>query len=195
MNTSTTYLPNVAALIASRKTILPKRLSAPGPTEEEVHILFEAAACAPDHGQRLPWRFIIVRDESRTKLAEVFKSNLLERDPLANESELSIAYSKAFRAPFLALCVSKTGHHDDEINPAERLISLGCAIQNILLTATELKYGSSLTSGKSLQSASLRNLFTLTHDENAVCFLNIGTIQSVPGTKTRPIVEKFLSMM
>ena len=49
-----------AALIQSRQTILPKRLGGPGPSAAELAQILQAAAHAPDHGQLLPWRFILV---------------------------------------------------------------------------------------------------------------------------------------
>eukprot|EP01035_Chromulina_nebulosa_P010631 gene10631-14270_t len=72
-----------AALIQSRQTILPKRLGAPGPNAAELAQILQAAAHAPDHGQLVPWRFVLVPDASRPRLAGVFAQALLERDPAA----------------------------------------------------------------------------------------------------------------
>jgi len=43
-------------LMASRQTVLPKRLVAPGPDAAELAQLFQAAAAAPDHDLINPWR-------------------------------------------------------------------------------------------------------------------------------------------
>ena len=61
-----------AELIHSRQTTLPKRLLAPGPSEKELQAILGAASSAPDHGQLLPWRFIMVADSARARLAEAF---------------------------------------------------------------------------------------------------------------------------
>ena len=37
-------------LITTRRSILPKRLFEPGPNDEELELIFSAAASAPDHG-------------------------------------------------------------------------------------------------------------------------------------------------
>ena len=54
-----------AALMQTRQTILPKRLMAPGPDAEQLALILGAAASAPDHGQLLPWRFVLVPQASR----------------------------------------------------------------------------------------------------------------------------------
>ena len=43
-----------AALMQSRQTTLPKRLTAPGPDAAQLELILTAAASAPDHGQLLP---------------------------------------------------------------------------------------------------------------------------------------------
>ena len=59
-------------LMAARRTILPKRLVAPGPDAAQLHQLFTAAATAPDHDQVQPWRFVVIPDSARANLADVF---------------------------------------------------------------------------------------------------------------------------
>ena len=68
----------------------------------------------------------------------------------------------------------------------ERTVATGCAIQNMLLMATALGYGSALTSGKALKSAHLRTLFGLKDGEHALCFLSIGTAGASKGHRLRP---------
>jgi len=47
-------------LLQSRQTILPKRLGSPGPDAEQLLLILDAAAHAPDHGQLLDWRFVVI---------------------------------------------------------------------------------------------------------------------------------------
>ena len=136
-----------AALIQSRQTILPKRLGGPGPSAAELAQILQAAAHAPDHGQLLPWRFILVPQAARPPLADVFAQALLERDPAATAEQAEQAREKAYRSPVLLLAVVDAERGDAEIDLAERTVSAGCAVQNMLLMATAQGYGSALTSG------------------------------------------------
>ena len=98
-------------------------------------------------------------------------------DKLTPEQQAQ-AREKAFRAPLLLLAVVRLRDEDAEIEPHERIVSAGCALQNVLLMAHALGFGGALTSGKALASAPLRRLFDLHDDEQALCFVNIGTVVS-----------------
>ena len=192
----TEELASVAALLMeSRHTVLPKRLIEPGPNKAQVEMIFQSASTAPDHGQLHPWRFIVVPATERQNLAEAFASALIERDSSANDEEVSRAREKAYRAPLLVLLVVDAQSGDQSINLNERLISAGCALQNMLLIATAQGYGSALTSGKAMESHSLRSLFELTEHEVAVCFMSIGTAQSRKMTGNRLGVVDFVTTL
>ena len=184
-----------AALIQSRQTILPKRLGAPGPNVAELAAILQSAAHAPDHGQLTPWRFVLVPDTSRTLLADVFAEALLERDPDAAPEQLEQAREKAYRSPVLLLAIVDGERGDADIELAERMVSAGCAIQNMLLMATAQGYGSALTSGKALKASRLRALFRLAPGEQALCFVSIGTVVSRKGARLRPTASSYVSTL
>ena len=116
------------ALIHGRRTVLPKRLAAPGPDATQLQRILGAAAAAPDHGELIPWRFVIIPDDARSSLADAFAASLRERDAQATEEQLTQARDKAFRSPLLLLAVATMGEPADDIPPTERLLSAGCAI-------------------------------------------------------------------
>lgn len=188
------YAELTATLIHTRQQLAPKRLFAPGPNAAQIHAYFQAAAAAPDHGQILPWRFIVVPAGSRAALGAVFAQALQERDPSASDKELGEARDKAHRAPFVALAVIR-GAPDDhpQIPLQERLISLGCAIQNMLLSAHADGFGSGLVSGQAMQTGGLRHLFALHESEQAVCFVAIGTVDRRKPIRARPDPSSFVS--
>lgn len=195
------------ALIHSRQNISPRRLADPGPTASEMDELLSAAAAAPDHGELVPWRFVIVPATQRWRLAEVFGHALVDRDPAATAEQIANAREKAYRAPRVMLAIARlVGSLDQErahgaatvkahlIGDAERLVSMGCAIQNILLCAHSMGYGAGLTSGQAMASARLRALFGLADHEQAVCWINIGTVTKRKVTsRLRPLPGEFCS--
>lgn len=184
-----------ATLIQSRQTILPKRLGGPGPSAGELAQILQAAAHAPDHGQLVPWRFVLVPQAAREALAEVFAQALHERDAAATPEQAAQARDKAYRAPVLMLAVVDAQRGDADIDLAERLVSAGCAVQNMLLMATAQGYGSALTSGKALKAPALRALFRLAECEHALCFISIGTVQSRKSARARPAARSYVSTL
>jgi nitroreductase len=201
------------ALIHSRHNVSPRWLDEPGPSEQQCQDILGAAAAAPDHGRLMPWRFVIVPKHRRELLAEVFGLALLDRDPDATQDQLDSAREKAHRAPFLMLAIARlagsdtqvgetepadAGHgvpNETQIGDAERLVSFGCAIQNILLSAHGAGFGTGLTSGQAMTSPRLRILFGLSESEQAVCCINIGTARKRKPAHLRPGTASFVSSL
>ena len=181
-------------LIHGRAHISPKRLGNPGPTLAQKETILLAANAAPDHGRMLPWRFIEIQESSRASLGKAFKQSLLDRDPDATDIQQQEAYEKAFRGPLLLLAIANYQDPNDDISKQEKLISLGCAIQNILLSAYAYGFGSGLSSGRALQSDHIRSLFKLTKDEEPICFITIGTVQKNKPGRIRPSLSEYHSI-
>lgn len=165
-------------LIASRRNVSPKRLIEPGPTAEQLHALLSLAAAAPDHGGLTPWRFIAVPVTQRHRLAEVFALALVDRDPSASPAQLEAAREKAYRAPMLLIAVACLGPRVPDIPAPERIISMGAAIQNLLLGAHAMGFGAGLTSGRAMNSPRLHDLCGLGEGDSPVCCVNIGTVSA-----------------
>ena len=199
------------AVIHSRRNVSPRRLDEPGPSAQQLHDILGAAAAAPDHGQLVPWRFVIVPKALRERLAQVFGLALVDRDQNATPEQIENAREKAHRAPFLMLAIARLTGRDEqartaamhgaqrhesteaEVNDAERLVSFGCAIQNIVLSAHAAGFGTGLTSGQALASPRLIELFGLRENEQAVCCINIGTVTKHKPVRLRPVVSDYVS--
>lgn len=182
-----------AELLHARRTVLPERLGAPGPERSEFEKILGAAAFAPDHGGLVPWRFVVVPARQRERLGRVFAQALRERDANATPEQCGDAREAAFQAPLLMLAIVRLGPGHEEIPAFERLLSAGCAIENLLLTATVLGYGSALTTGEPLRCAGLRPLFGLDAHEEPLCFVSIGTVLAHRRGPDRPSLDRYVS--
>ncbi len=182
-------------LLHSRRSTLPKRLTGPGPDDAQRQAILRAAAAAPDHDQLLPWRFIEVAPSRRQDLGLAFAQALLERDPQASPEQIAQAREKADRSPWLMLAIARLEDEQPDVPAHDRLVSAGAAVQNMLLMATALGFGSSLTSGKAMASDALRRLFGLKPGEHALCFVNIGNISSERRPRPRPDVATYWSRL
>lgn len=182
-------------LIHGRAHISPKRLGNPGPSQTQKESILLAANAAPDHGRMVPWRFIEIQEGSRSLLGEVFRQCLLDRDQEATSVQQQEALDKASRGPLLLLAVANYKDSSEDISRQEKLISLGCAIQNILLSAYAFGFGSGLSSGRALQSNRIRALFQLADDEEPICFITIGTVLKNKPGRIRPSLSEYHSIL
>lgn len=181
-------------LVTSRQNVSPKRLVEPGPSPRELDALLGLAAAAPDHGLLTPWRFIRVPAEQRHRLAKVFALALIDRDPGATLAQIEAAREKAHRAPLLLVAVACLGAREPNTPTLERMVSMGAAIQNLLLGAHAMGFGAGLTSGQAMASKRLQDLCGLAEGEAAVCCINIGTVSKrKSAARVRPVPAVFLS--
>jgi nitroreductase len=181
-------------LIHSRQHVSPKRLIDPGPSPFQKLEILNAAGAAPDHGKITPWHFYEVSFKSRNLLGDLFADALIARDPSATLTQVDEAKQKAFRGPLLLLATVNLNNELDNIPEQEKIISAGCAIQNVLLMANALGFGSGLSSGKALYSQKMRELFLLKDKEQPLCFITIGTISTHKPNKDRPDVSSYTSI-
>ena len=188
-------LDTALTLIHTRQHVSPKRLGDPGPDRGQVETILGAAGAAPDHGRLTPWRLIIIPPERRHLLGVAFAEALVARDAEATEVQKEEARSKAFRGPFLALMVVRLDPELGATHPQERIVSAGCAIQNMLLTAHAMGFGAGLSSGRALYSRQMRSLFALSAHEQPLCFLSVGTVTKGKSPRPRPAAASYTSTL
>lgn len=182
-------------LVAARRNFTLRRLHAPGPDRETLDRLVEAAAHAPDHGLLRPWRFVLIPQARRGDLGEVFAAALAERDPGCDEEALATARDKAFRAPCLLVAVLRDAAEAKTIPVTEKLVSLGCALQNLLLAAGAAGFATGLASGAAMDAPGMRRLLRLAPHERAICFIGIGTAATEKPPRPRPDAADYLSII
>jgi nitroreductase len=194
-STDQEVLDAALTLIHSRQHISPKRLGGPGPDLAQIEKILGAAGAAPDHGRLTPWRLIIIPPERRHLLGKAFAEALVERDAEATEVQKQEAKAKASRGPFLVLVVARLDPELGPTLPQERIISAGCAVQNMLLTAHAMGFGGGLSSGRALYSQPMRSLFGLSAHEQPLCFMSVGTVLRHKYARPRPVMADYTSTL
>ena len=193
--TDEAVLDAALTLIHTRQHISPKRLGDPGPDPGQVDTILTAAGAAPDHGQLTPWRLVIIPPERRNLLARAFADALDERSGVATEFQKQQAREKAYRGPFLAIVIARLDPALGPVHPQERLISAGCAVQNMLLSAHAMGFGAGLSSGRALYSQRMRELFGLATAEQPVCFITVGSVLGCKPARQRPSAAQYTSTL
>ncbi|WP_374566210.1 nitroreductase family protein [Ideonella sp.] len=179
-------------VLHARQHVGPKHLGEPAPDEATLRALFAAAAAAPDHGRLRPWRFLVLGPAARERLGRAFADALRERDPGATPEQAAEAHDKAFRGPVLILAIADLRADDPDVPPFERLVSLGAAVQNLMLAAAARGYASGLSSGRAMGSHALRTAFELADGEHAICFISLGTALRDKPPRPRPAPDEFV---
>lgn len=183
------------SLLAARRNTSLRRLLAPGPDEASLQRICEAAGHAPDHAKQRSWRLVLIPAHKRHALGDAFVDALVQREPAADEAARKAAHAKAFHAPCLLVAVLREEPAPAEVPVAERLVALGCAVQNMLTAAQALGIASGLASGAALAAPGMRRLLGLEEGEQAVCFVGFGSAERVKEERPRPQPAHYLTVL
>ena len=179
--------------LCSRRSVSAKRLGEPGPSRAQLERLVGAALTAPDHCELKPWRFLHVTAAGRARLADAFAAARLELDPTADAASVERAREKAFRAPTLLAVILVPVLEHEKVPLSEQYVSLGAALQNVLLGAHALGFGAITLSGRAVTTTAMRTALGLHGDERLVAFVTIGTPRSAPPRRQPPVLSHHLA--
>ena len=147
-----------------------------------------AAAAAPDHGRVRPSRFIALRGANKDAFGEVLERGYrhrcqqvgVEPDDRAAQKERT----KLGRAPLVIVAATVRpapgSRETSEVNLRrapweERRLSTAASVQNILLAATSLGYGSMWRSGDVIDDPVVKEALGLAPDDDIIGFVYLGT--------------------
>lgn len=165
---------DVLEAIRARRSI--GRLVEPGPSDDDLRTILEAAACAPDHGELRPFRFTVLRGAGMDAFGRVLESAYRAR--CGGEIDESVAAkerTKLGRAPVVV--VIGVEHQPSKKVPFVEQVAAGAAAtQNAALAATAIGYGSMWRTGDPAYDPRVLTALGLGPDDAIVGFLYLGTI-------------------
>lgn len=149
----------------------PEREGVP-PSTAQLVALLEAAAAVPDHGYVRPWRFVVVGESGRQRLADALAADALAAagDPVAAER----ARQKAFAAPSLVVLVASL-RPGSPVPVWEQLASASCTGYAIVLAAQALGLGAIWKSTPFRDGPALRAMCGCEPDEQLLGWVLVGS--------------------
>jgi len=178
--------------LLERRSVSPKRLCAPGPSEADLHLIVQAGLHAPDHGRLHPWRIMVFEDAHRQALADCFEQEKRRRDPLAPQKDIDRAREHASRPPsLLAFVVSPKAK--TQVPVREQWLSAGAALSNVLNAAHQLGFGAIVLSGERCFDAVLCSELGVQPHESLAGFISLGSIAEPPPARQAPDTSEVIS--
>lgn len=150
------------------------RLEEPAPDKELLDNIFSSSLRVPDHMHLRPWRFLIIEDDDRKYLGDLFVKDCLQKDPDADEEACESAKKKALRAPLIVVGIARYTEHP-KVPKTEQSLAVGCVLNNIGLAIYSCGYGSVWRTGPYTVSSSVTEGLGLNSNEEILGFLYIGT--------------------
>lgn len=149
-----------------------KDLIYPGPSEDELNSILQAAMSAPDHGGLIPFRFLVIQEDARSALSEIFEKAARHRG--ADEATVLKQKKKPLRSPMIIAVVASITDNPC-IPEVEQLLCAGIAAQHIQLACKSLGYGSIWLTGENCYDLLVYESLGLNINERIVAFIYIGT--------------------
>lgn len=171
---------SVIDTILARRSVSPRLVRDPGPSDAELRTILSAGARAADHGKMRPWRFIVIRGEARTRLGEVFAACRRERDPGANDAEIDKERAKPLRAPLVIAVAAHVVAGHPSVRTVDQVYAAAAAAQNILLACFDLGYGVMWLTGSNAHDPNVKRALGLATTDEIVGFLYVGSIAAMP---------------
>jgi nitroreductase len=164
----------------ARRSVPSMQLCEPGPDHPQLLRMLQSAVRVPDHGKRVPWRFIRIEGEARAALGEQLAARSRERDPQASDAAVEKDRQRFQHAPVIVTVVADQGE-DPKIPASERLLSAGCVCFALLQAAQALGFGATWLTGWAAYDPQIRRVLGVGDDEVVAGFIHIGSMrQSVP---------------
>ena len=165
--------PALHALDA-RRSVPALQLGAPGPDPATLQRMLASAVRVPDHGKRVPFRFLRIAGEARHSLGDFLARRSRERDPTASDAQVDTDRQRFSHAP-LIITVIASPTPSPKVPEQEQLMTAACVCFALLQAAQALGFGAQwLTAWMAFDPAVHAHLGLAEH-ERIAGFIHIGT--------------------
>lgn len=174
------------ALTAITQRVSVAQLTGPGPSQEQLNQLYQAAFRAPDHAWMRPWRYLTVRGQGLVTLGEVFSEAGLKADPDLAEDKIAKMKHMPQRAPLMIVAIANI-QADNKIPEVEQRLAVGAGIQNMLTAAYAMGLGAIWRTGAMAYDSHVKDSLGLLASEEILGFIYLGHVNCK--LKQPPILE------
>lgn len=165
-------MTTILETLQTRRSYKPKYLSNPTPSWEQLEEAARAALRAPDHGALTPYRFVVVPQESREHLADLFEHAAIRLG--YDDAKVQRTRSKATKGPMLVAFITCIDPHH-QIPAYEQELTAGAAMAHFLLALDAQGFGAITLSGSILEDPQLQSAFCANSTESLAGWFTIGT--------------------
>ena len=170
----------------TRRSVPTRQLTSPGPDAASLRRMLATAVRVPDHGKRVPFRFLHISGEARSKLADAAHARLLELEPDSGDGVITKLRSRFIAPPVTIAVIAKLGF-DEKIPVSERASTASCVCLLLLQAAQAEGFGAQwLTGWPAYDRMFLESVLGLEEDEQLTGTIAIGTSQVEVPERDRP---------
>jgi nitroreductase len=175
-----------------RRSVPASQLAAPGPDSATLLRMLHSAVRVPDHGKRVPFRFLRIEGDARFALSSCVVERARDVHPDIGEAALEKDRMRFQRAPLIVAVIAQQGE-DAKIPASERFSTASCVCFALLQAAQALGYGAQWLTGWPAYDPEILRILGLAEGECIAGFIHIGTPQTQAPERERPDPAGLLS--
>ena len=180
------------AALDSRRSVPPKQLGEPGPDAATLLRMLQSAVRVPDHGKRVPFRFLSFSGDARHAFGERLAARRRVLEPNASEAVIDKDRQRFAYAPLVVAVIANLGP-DENIPESERFSSASCVCFALLQAAQALGFAGIWLTGWLAYDQEVRGWLRLSEFERVVGFVHIGSPKLDVPERERPDPRDLLS--
>ncbi len=119
-----------------RRSVPSRQLAEPGPDPAQLLAMLQAASRVPDHGKRVPFRFLRIAGDARAAMGELLATRKLTLDPEASDAVIQKERERFSFAPVIVTVIAEQGY-DEKIPASERFSTASCVCFALLQAAVD----------------------------------------------------------
>ena len=172
-------------LLLHRRSTTADCLRDPGPEQAELDLMLAAASRVPDHRRVVPYRFIIFKQDGRTRAGNILAAAFDKNCPDATDERIDLERRRFERAPIVVgvVCSVDRDHRTPEF---EQLMTVGAVCQNLLIAASASGFAAQWLTEWYAFDANVTSAFGLVENERMAGFVYLGTAKENPKERRRP---------
>ncbi|KQV48645.1 nitroreductase [Pelomonas sp. Root1217] len=174
--------PESLQALLSRYSVGPKHLVEPGPNDEQLALMANAALRAPDHAELVPYRFKLVRGAAKQGMAALFADAACAAGK--DEEGAALDAERALKPPMTVAVVARIDLGHPQVPAHEQWAAVGGAIANFLTAAHALGFGGKMLSGAKVRNPAIAAAFC-EPGETLVGWIALGTPARRPAGPAR----------
>ena len=179
--------------IEKRRTVKPADMNGKIISDELINHLLQLADWAPTHGRTEPWRFVVYGPDKVKQFALDHAGMYRDHTPQERFKQASFdnLQRAADGASHVVIAYMRRGSNPN-IPEMEEIAATACAIQNLLLGATENNIASFWSSGGMTLQPAMKTYLDLREEDKVlgIIYLGYSDQPAKEGKRTVPLSEK-----
>lgn len=171
--------------LSERRSVPARQLGEPGPDPDQLLRILTSAVRVPDHGKRVPFRFLRIQGDVRLALGERLAALTRSRDPDAGDGAIEKDRGRFGHAPLVIAVVARLGP-DEKIPESERFSSASCVCFALLQAAQAEGFGAQWLTGWPAYDREVLGWLGLDANEKIAGFIHVGTPRLEAPERDRP---------